>query len=80
VILTTFEHFTPFPLLIGVRRGVCKGVDGGRKAVSGLACPQGMEGLGMAGPSDILGSQWPPLAIRHVTVVGNTSLTHSTNI
>jgi hypothetical protein len=36
----------------------------GRKAVSRVACPQGVEDLGMAGPSDTSGSPWPPLAIR----------------
>jgi hypothetical protein len=29
-----------------------------------MAHPQGVEGLGMAGPSDTLGSPWPPLAAR----------------
>jgi hypothetical protein len=33
-------------------------------AVSGVACSQGVEGSGMAGPSDTLGP-WPPLAIRY---------------
>jgi hypothetical protein len=28
-----------------------------------VACPQGVEGLGMAGPGETLGSPWPPLAI-----------------
>jgi hypothetical protein len=32
-------------------------------AVSGVAHPQGVEGLGMVGFSDTLGSPWPPLAI-----------------
>jgi hypothetical protein len=34
------------------------------KAVSEVACPQGTDRLGMAGPSDTLGSPQPPLAIR----------------
>jgi hypothetical protein len=29
-----------------------------------VACPQGIEGLGMAGPGETLGSPWPTLAIR----------------
>jgi hypothetical protein len=32
--------------------------------VSGVAHPQGVERLGMAGPSDTLGNPWPPLAIH----------------
>jgi hypothetical protein len=61
-----------------VRRGVPKGVSDGRrspalraghprnghKAVSGMAHPQPVEGLGMAGPGQTLGSPWIPLAIR----------------
>jgi hypothetical protein len=35
----------------------------GRKAVSWVACPQGVEGSGMAGPGETLESPWPPLAI-----------------
>jgi hypothetical protein len=35
----------------------------GCKAVSGVACPKGVEGLGMAGLIETLGSPWPPLAI-----------------
>jgi hypothetical protein len=55
---------------IGVRRGVSKGVEDGRrppalrvgdlrndrKAVSGVAPPQGIEGSGIAGPGEPLGS------------------------
>jgi hypothetical protein len=29
-----------------------------------VARPQGVEGLGMVGPNETLGSLWPPLAIR----------------
>jgi hypothetical protein len=35
----------------------------GHKAVSGLARPQGVQGLGMAGPGETLGSPWIPLTI-----------------
>jgi hypothetical protein len=55
----------------GVWHGVSKGVevclwtgDPSCKAVSRVACSQGVEGLGMAGPSDTLGSPWPPLSMR----------------
>jgi hypothetical protein len=46
---------------------VSKGVEDGRRphplwAVSRVVHPQGVEGLGMAGPSDTLGSPWPLLA------------------
>jgi hypothetical protein len=34
------------------------------KAASGVARPQGVEGSGIAGPSETLGSLWIPLAIR----------------
>jgi hypothetical protein len=34
------------------------------KAVLGVAHLQGVEGSGMAGPSETLGSSWPPLATR----------------
>jgi hypothetical protein len=58
--------------------GVSKGVEDGRrmptlwaghprnshKAVSGMACPQGIKGSGMAGLGETLGSLWIPLAIR----------------
>jgi hypothetical protein len=61
-----------------VRRGVSKGVEyghrllalrvgqprNGLKAVSGVARPQGVEGLRMAGPGETLGSPWIPLAIQ----------------
>jgi hypothetical protein len=33
-------------------------------AVSGVARLQGVEGWGMAGPGETLGSPWPPLVIR----------------
>jgi hypothetical protein len=49
----------------------------GRKAISGVACLQGLEGLGMAGPGTTLGSPWLPdrnfpcqiLKIRNVSQV-----------
>jgi hypothetical protein len=61
-----------------VRRGVSKGVEdgrrppvlwaghpqNGRKAVLGVACPQGVEGMGMADLAETLGSPWIPLAVR----------------
>jgi hypothetical protein len=31
-----------------------------RKVASGVARPQGVEGLGMAGPGETLESPWPP--------------------
>jgi hypothetical protein len=63
---------------IGVRRGVSKRVENGRwpytlwvghprngcKSVSGVALPKGVEGSGMAGPCETLGSPRPPLAIH----------------
>jgi hypothetical protein len=62
-----------------VWRGVSKGVEdgrrppalraghprNGRKAASGVARPQGVEGSGMAGPGETLGSPWIHLAIRN---------------
>jgi hypothetical protein len=36
----------------------------GLKAVLGVACLPGAEGLGRVGPSDTLWSPWPPLAVR----------------
>jgi hypothetical protein len=65
-------------LLMGVRRGVSKGVEDGGwkpalganhprngcKAVSGVARPHGIEGSQMAGPDKTLGSPWPPAAVR----------------
>jgi hypothetical protein len=59
------------------RHGVSKGVEDSRrppalqaghsrnshKAVSGVARPQGIEGLGMVGPGDTLGSPWIPLGL-----------------
>jgi hypothetical protein len=50
----------------GVRRGVSNGVEDSCEAVSGVACPQGAEGLGMVGPGETLRSPWPPPAIRPV--------------
>jgi hypothetical protein len=61
-----------------VRRGVSNGVEdgrsppalrachprNGRKAVSGVACPQGVKVLSMAGPGETLESPWIPFAIR----------------
>jgi hypothetical protein len=63
-----------------VRRGVSQGVEDsrrllgaraaggsplrGHKTVSGVARPQGVEELGMAGRGETLGSPWIPLAIR----------------
>jgi hypothetical protein len=50
---------------IGVRRDMSNGVeDGHRPTVLRAGHPMVIEGLCMAGPSDTLGSQWPPLAIR----------------
>jgi hypothetical protein len=65
----------PSSIGIGVRLAVSKGVEDGRrlqaghpintlKTVLGVARPQGIEGLGMAGPSQTSGSPWPPLAIH----------------
>jgi hypothetical protein len=50
-------------------KGVPKGVKDGHpcnrhEAVPGMACPQGIEGSGMAGPGETLGSPLLPLAIR----------------
>jgi hypothetical protein len=70
----TWSHV--FPTSIGVRHGVSKGSEDGRrpptlqashpwndhKAVSGIDCQQGVQGLGMAGRGKTLKS--PPLAIR----------------
>jgi hypothetical protein len=61
-----------------VRRGVSKGVEDGRrlpalqasyprndhKAVSRVACPQGIEQSRMAGLGETLKSPWIPLPIR----------------
>jgi hypothetical protein len=66
-----------FVRIIDVRRGVSKRVEDGHrpatlqvghprnshKAVSGVACPQGIEGLGMVGPGETSGNPWPPLPI-----------------
>jgi hypothetical protein len=63
---------------IGVRRWVSERVEdgcrpptlwagyprNGSKAILELARPQGIEGSGMAGPDETLGSPWPPLAIH----------------
>jgi hypothetical protein len=65
-------------VVMPVRRGVSKGVEesrrppalwavhprNGRKAFSGVARPQGLEGSGLAGPGETLGNPWIPLAIR----------------
>jgi hypothetical protein len=65
---------------IDVRRGVSKKEEedgcrlpvlwvghprNGLKVVSGLACLQGVEGLGMAGPGETLESPSPPLPIHY---------------
>jgi hypothetical protein len=56
------------------RRMAC-GVQKGKRwpqatrPVSGMARQQGVEGSGMAGPGDTLGSPWPPLAIRPCTTL-----------
>jgi hypothetical protein len=61
-----------------VQRGVSKGVEddrrpptlraghliNGHEAVSGMARPQSVEGSGMAGPGETLGSPLIPLAVR----------------
>jgi hypothetical protein len=54
------------------RRELSKGVEYGhprnaRKAVSGVARPQDIEGSGMAGLGETLGSPWIPLAVRACT-------------
>jgi hypothetical protein len=49
-----------------VRHGVSNGVEdsqNGCKAVLQVACPHGVEELGMAGPGETLGSPWIPLTI-----------------
>jgi hypothetical protein len=33
---------------------------------SGVACPQGVKGLGMVGPDETFESPWPPLAYAYV--------------
>jgi hypothetical protein len=74
----TTDKSQPLGKIIGIRRGVSKGVEDSRsppalwvgqpwnshKAVSGVASPQGVEVSGMAGQGETLGSPWPPLAIR----------------
>jgi hypothetical protein len=64
--LTVNPSIRLFAFSIGVRREVTKGVEdrNGHEAVLGVARPQGVEGLGMAGLSDALRSSWPPFAIR----------------
>jgi hypothetical protein len=52
----------PGPYGKGYPRG--KKTAAGRKAVWGVARPQGVEGLGMAGPHETLGSPWIPLPVR----------------
>jgi hypothetical protein len=73
---------------IRVRRGVSKRVENGRrppalragypkngsKAVTTMVRLQGIEGLGMAGPGEALGSLWPPLAIRPWSSVTSDSV------
>jgi hypothetical protein len=49
---------------IGVRRGVSKGVEDSPDGRGGVAPLQSVEGLGMAGPGETLGSPWPSLTIR----------------
>jgi hypothetical protein len=44
--------------------GLSKGVEDSHKALSGVARPQGVKGLGMAGPGETLGSLWILLAVR----------------
>jgi hypothetical protein len=72
------ENMTMPEICRPVRRGVSKGVEderrlpalwaghprNGCKAVLGVARPQGIEGLGVVGPGETLGSLWIPLAIR----------------
>jgi hypothetical protein len=67
-----------FIFTIGVQRGVSKRMESGRRlqslradhsrngheAVSAMACLYGVEGSGMAGPGETLGTSWPPLPIR----------------
>jgi hypothetical protein len=57
-ILTDFESLCGS--LMGVRRGLSKGVLDGRRPPA----LQGVEGSSMAGPGDTLGRPWPPFAIR----------------
>jgi len=59
---------------LGARRGVSKGVQDGRKAVSGVARPQGVGGEGMAGPGDTSRSTWPPLAVRPQSIAWHSDL------
>jgi hypothetical protein len=42
-------------------RPVWEGVSKGEEDVWGVVCPQGVEGSGMAGPGETLGSPWIPL-------------------
>jgi hypothetical protein len=53
----------------GMAWGVSKRLEDRRsllalRAVLGVACPQGVEGSGMAVPGKTLGSPWPAFAIR----------------
>jgi hypothetical protein len=50
------QRFFDSNLSRGVRRGVSKEVEDGRMAVSGVAFPQGVEGLGMAGLGETIGN------------------------
>jgi hypothetical protein len=52
-------------VLCGAHRRTAWGCPRGwNTAVSGVLLPQGVEGLGMAGPRDTLRSPWPSLATR----------------
>jgi hypothetical protein len=55
---------------IGVQRWVSKRLENGRRppALSGVARLQSIEGSGIAGPGEILGNPWQPLAIRLCSV------------
>jgi hypothetical protein len=44
----------------------------GIKTTFGVACSQGVEGLGMAGPGETLESPWIPLTIRTWTKATGT--------
>jgi hypothetical protein len=49
----------------------------GHKAVLGVACPQGVEGSGRAGPGETLGSPWTPIAIRARVFGGGNRYRHT---
>jgi hypothetical protein len=68
---SALSYFSPNVLTIGVHSGVSKGVEEESRLptlrvdhLSGVARPQGIERLGMAGLGETLGSPWAPLAIR----------------